>query len=124
MNEAPEYGADFSRGTRVELADRVVIQLSGTASVDNDGCVVHPGQITGQVNRMLLNLEELLAGQGAGTDAIVSATTYLKNAGDLPVFRRIAAERGFSESIPNTIVVADICRAGWLCEIEAVAILA
>ena len=123
MNEAPEYGADFSRGTRVDLPDRVIIHLSGTASVDTDGCVAHPGSIDGQVNRMLLNLEELLAGQGTGPETLVSATTYLKRAGDLDLFRQIAARRGFPETIPNTIVVADICRTGWLCEIEAVAVL-
>ena len=123
MNEAPEYGADFSRGTRVDLPDRAVIHLSGTASVDNDGCVVHPGSSEGQLNRMLLNVEELLAGQGTDPSSIVSAVTYLKHADDLALFREIAARRGFRETFPNTIVVTDICRTGWLCEIEAVAVL-
>lgn len=123
MNEAPSYGSDFSRGIAADLPDRRVIYVSGTASIDAEGRVVHVGDIEGQVDRMLLNVEEILAGQGTGYAGLVSAITYLKRPEFLEPFRRVAARRGLAERIPNSIVVAGVCRPEWLCEIEAVAVL-
>ena len=123
MNEAPSYGCDFSRGTRVDFEDRAHLYVSGTASIDGAGLVVHPGDITGQANRMLVNVEELLASQGATFQDVVSAITYLKQPDSLDAFLTVATRRGFPEEVPNTICVADICRPDWLCEIEVTAIL-
>jgi len=123
LNEAPSYGSDFSRGTRVDLGDRSILYVSGTASIDTQGRVVHVGDIEGQVNRMLLNVEQLLAGQGAGYADLVSAITYLKRGEDRDLFRRVARQRGLPPELPNTLCVADVCRPEWLCEIEATAVL-
>ncbi len=123
LNEAPDYGSDFSRGLRVDYRDRSVVYLSGTASIDAEGQVVHLGEIEPQVDRMLVNVEELFAGQGATYEHVVSAITYLKRPEYAEAFRRVAARRGMPERIPNTLCVADICRPEWLCEIEAVAVL-
>ena len=123
MNEAALYGSDFSRAVRVGLAGRALIFISGTASIDADGAVVHAGDIEGQVGRMLKNTEALLGAQGAGYSDVLSAVTYLKERAFLDPFRRIAARRGLPASTPNTICVADICRPGWLCEIEVTAAL-
>lgn len=123
MNEAPTYGSDFSRGMRVDLAGRSVLYVSGTASIDDRGRVVHPGDIDGQVDRMLLNIEALLAGQKAGYADVVCATTYLKKPGYAPAFRRVAGRRGFPARTPNTLCQADVCRPEWLCEMEVTAVL-
>jgi enamine deaminase RidA (YjgF/YER057c/UK114 family) len=123
MNEAPSYGADFSRGMRVDLPDRCILFLSGTASIDANGEVVRPGDFAGQADRMLVNIEQLLAGQGARWDHLVQAVTYLKDPADLPAFERTARRRGLPDGLPNTLCVADICRPEWLCEMEAVAVL-
>ena len=84
--------------------------------------MVHVGDIEGQVRRMLLNVENLLAGSGAAMGDIVRATTYLKDAGDAPLYRRIWHARDLPRNIPHTICQADVCRPEWLCEIEVVAI--
>lgn len=123
LNEAPVYGSAFSRGMRVELADRVVLYISGTASIDTSGTVLCVGDIEGQVNRMLLNVEKLLAAQGASVSDLVTAITYLKRPDYLDTFFRVCRERGLPGGLLNTVSVADICRPEWLCEIEAVAIL-
>jgi enamine deaminase RidA (YjgF/YER057c/UK114 family) len=123
LNEAPDYGSDFSRGMRVDYRDRSVVYISGTASIDTEGRVVHLGEIEPQVDRMLVNVEELFAGQGATYENVVSAITYLKRPEYAEAFRRVAARRGMPERIPNTLCVADICRPEWLCEIELVAVL-
>ena len=75
MNEAPSYGADFCRGMTVETRSRRTIYLSGTASIDTAGRVVCMGDIEGQVDRMLLNVRELLAYEGASPDDLVARIT-------------------------------------------------
>ncbi len=123
LNEAPAYGADFSRGMRVAFEDRAVIYVSGTASINAAGRIVAPADIVGQVDRMLLNVKALLAGHGAMFGDIVSAVTYLKKPEYLEAIRSGCRLRGLPERIPNTICIADICRPEWLCEMEAIAVL-
>ena len=122
LNEAWSYGSAFSRGMTVTCRHRTMAYISGTASIDLEGRVVHVGDIEGQVHRMLLNVEELLANSGGTPGDIVRATTYLKDPKDFEVFKRIYAERGFPLEIPHTICWADVCRPDWLVEIEAAAI--
>jgi enamine deaminase RidA (YjgF/YER057c/UK114 family) len=123
MNEAPSYGSDFSRGMRVTTDHREVLYVSGTASIDTEGRVLHVGDPAGQADRMLLNIQQLLAGQGAGFRHLVSAITYLKRAEDLPLVQEVCRRRGIPETIPNTFCVAEVCRPEWLCEMEAIAVL-
>ncbi|HEU4402388.1 MAG TPA: Rid family hydrolase, partial [Candidatus Polarisedimenticolia bacterium] len=123
MNEAPSYGSDFSRGMRIDFDDRAVIYLSGTASIDAEGLVAHAGDIERQTDRMLANVESLLAQQHAGLRHVVSAVTYLKEKDDRPALVAALRRRGFPEAVPHTICHAPICRPDWLCEMELVAIL-
>jgi enamine deaminase RidA (YjgF/YER057c/UK114 family) len=122
LNEAWSYGADFSRGLRIAEANKVTLSISGTASLDEAGRTVHVGSFEAQVDRMMRNIETLLAGQGACFDDLVSGITYLKNPGDAPVLRSMYRERGF-DRFPCAIVEAGLCRPELLCETEAVAIL-
>ena len=124
LNEAWSYGSNFSRGIVATREDRSVIYLSGTASIDIEGEVVHKGDIEGQVHRMLINIEQLLKGSGAKPADIVRATTYLKHAEHADVFRRVYAEHGFPRDIPLTVCHAAICRPDWLVETELAAIFA
>ena len=123
MNEAPSYGADFSRGLRVDLSRRALLYLSGTASIDGEGRVAHPGDPARQARRMLLNVEQLLAGQGGTLRDVVQAVTYLKSPGDRETVLAACREAGFPDSIPHTLCVAAICRPEWLCEMEAIAVV-
>jgi len=123
MNEAPVYGSDFSRGMRVDLGRRAIVHISGTASIDAEGRVLHAGDPAAQARRMLLNVEQLLAGQGAGLDRLVQAVTYVKRAGDRDAILAACAAAGVPETVPHTICVADVCRPEWLCEMEAIAVV-
>ncbi len=122
LNEAWSYGADFSRGLRITEANKVTLSISGTASLDEAGRTVHVGNFEAQVDRMLENIETLLAQQGAGFENLVSGITYLKNPGDAPVLLSMYRERGF-DKFPCALVQAPLCRPELLCETEAVAIL-
>jgi enamine deaminase RidA (YjgF/YER057c/UK114 family) len=122
MNEAPNYGSAFSRGMKLVREDRAMLYVSGTASIDTAGNVVHVGDIRGQVHRMMENVEILLAGQGAALQDLATAITYLKQPEFLAPFFEVCAELAVPEDIPNTISVADVCRPEWLCEIEGIAV--
>lgn len=122
LNEAWSYGSAFARGMTVTFEDRTVAYVSGTASIDTEGNVVHIGDIEGQVRRMLLNVEELLQGSDAQLSDIAWATTYLKHAEDYETFKRVLGEKDFPLDIPHTICNADVCRPDWLVEIEVMAI--
>jgi enamine deaminase RidA (YjgF/YER057c/UK114 family) len=122
LNEAWSYGADFSRGLRLAEANKAMLYVSGTASIDEAGRTVHVGNFEAQVGRMLDNIESLLAQQGAGFENLVSGVTYLKNRGDAPVLRSMYQQRGF-DNFPCALVEAALCRPELLCETEAVAML-
>ena len=59
------YGVTFERGTRIAYGDRSHLFISGTASIDNQGRIVHPGDIEGQTARTFANIAGLLADGGA-----------------------------------------------------------
>ena len=122
LNEAWAYGSDFSRGLRVDDANRTTLYVSGTASIDENGETVHVGDAPGQVKRMLRNIEALLAQQGAGFSDLVEAVTYVKDSRDADVVRTLLAESGF-DGFPNALVEAPLCRPELLCEAEAVAVV-
>jgi len=122
LNEAWSYGADFSRGLRLVDATGTTLQVSGTASIDEAGRTAHAGDFRAQAERMLDNVESLLAGQGATFQNLLSGITYLKRPGDAAALDALYRQRGF-EGFPNAVVIAPLCRPELLCEVEAVAVL-
>lgn len=122
LNEAWSYGADFSRGLRLTDPNQVTIHVSGTASIDEAGRTVHQGDVGAQAERMLHNIETLLAGQNAGVADLASAIVYLKRPADAGAVRAVLDRRGF-RGFPCSIVDAPLCRPELLCETEAVAVL-
>jgi enamine deaminase RidA (YjgF/YER057c/UK114 family) len=122
LNEAADYGSSFSRGMKVDLPEKTVLFISGTASVDEAGATVHLDDIRKQLERMLLNIQELLAPHGASFADLTQATTYLKQASYLDLCEQVFSEWGMRH-LPNTFVEAGVCRPDLLCEMEAIAIL-
>lgn len=120
LNPTVEYGVAFERGTAVDYADRRQVFISGTASIDNKGQIVAPGDIVAQTDRMLENIEVLLREAECGFEDVAQMIIYLRDASDYGVVSRIFAER-FPE-IPHVIVLAPVCRPGWLIETECMAV--
>jgi enamine deaminase RidA (YjgF/YER057c/UK114 family) len=115
------YGVTFERGVSVAWRDRKHILISGTASIDRDGKIVHPGNVLKQLDRTLENVEALLQQAGAGLQDVCSFIVYVRDPSDLEVAQRTMHER-FSPA-PIQTVVAPVCRPGWLIEIECQAIV-
>ena len=122
LNEAPVYGSDFSRGMRIDEANKVALHVSGTASLDETGQTVHVDDFDAQADRMLVNVAALLQGQGADFGDVVSAMTYLKHPKDADRLQEKFRAAGY-EGFPNILVEAPVCRPELLCETELLAIL-
>jgi enamine deaminase RidA (YjgF/YER057c/UK114 family) len=118
MGEASGYGSAFARGSLITEPGRRTLYVSGTASIDAQGRVVAAGDIEGQLARMFANVRELMDGAGLEFRHTLTATAYLKQASYRQAYARAAAAAGLSADLPVAVVVADICRPDWLCEVE------
>jgi enamine deaminase RidA (YjgF/YER057c/UK114 family) len=116
------YGVTFERATAVSYADRRHILISGTASINAAGNIVHPGDVLRQLDRTLENIAALLATAGAGFDDLAMILVYLRDPADGPVIEKVLRQR--FGSLPMLLLHAPVCRPGWLVEIEGVAIVA
>ncbi len=119
LNPTYEYGVTFERGVAVTYGDRRQVYLSGTASINNRGQIVHPGDILRQTERMMENVDVLLAEGGATTADIVQSLIYLRDTADYQLVK--AWFDAHYPSLPCLIVLAPVCRPGWLIEIECIA---
>ena len=120
LNRTSEYGVRFERGTTVDYGDRRQIFISGTASIDAGGQILHAGDIRQQSERTLENIESLLAEAEATFDDVAQMVVYLRDHADYAVVNQIISER-FPDK-PIVIVNAPVCRPGWLIEIECMAV--
>ncbi|MDR2475319.1 MAG: hypothetical protein LBD45_05630 [Bacteroidales bacterium] len=120
LNPTHEYGVTFERATAVDYGDRRHIFVSGTASIDNQGQIVHPLQIDRQIDRTFENITILLAEAGAEMDDVAQMIVYLRDVADYEL--TLDYMRKHYPCIPGVIVWAPVCRTGWLVEIECIAI--
>jgi enamine deaminase RidA (YjgF/YER057c/UK114 family) len=110
----------FERGTRIAYADRAHHFISGTASIDGSGEVVHLGDVRRQLERTLANVDALLRSGGAQIENMTHFLVYLRDPSDYAIVKNYLAER-FPE-IPRLILRGAVCRPEWLIEIEGIAI--
>jgi len=120
LNPTHEYGVTFERGTSLDFGDRRHIYISGTASIDKKGLVVHTGDVFKQVDRAMVNIKALLADADATGNDIAQMIVYLRDVNDCCLIQEYFTEK-YTE-IPKIIVLAPVCRPGWLVEIECIAI--
>lgn len=120
LNPTHEYGVTFERGTTVDYGDRRHIFISGTASIDNKGEIVHLTNIEKQVERTIENIEVLLAEADAVINDISKMIVYLRDTADYQIVSDCLDK--YYKELPKVIVWAPVCRPGWLIEIECIAI--
>ena len=114
-----DYKVTFERGTRIAYADRTHHFISGTASIDNAGRVLHPGDVLRQLERALDNVEGLLRSGAASLADMMHFTVYVRDPTDFPRVHGYLAER--FPDLPMLIVQGAVCRPEWLIEVEGVA---
>src|SRR6266496_978927 len=126
LNEAYSYGSAFSRGMRIDLNGLVILLISGTASIDDEGKTVHVGDLRAQTRRTLRNIAGLLASEGATWKDVVRTTCYLRDIErDYKAFNEERSafyqEQGPDPLPASTGIQAILCRPELLVEIEAIA---
>ncbi len=120
LNPTYEYGVTFERGVCMEYGDRRQLYISGTASIDNKGNVLHVGDIEKQTLRMWENVATLLEEREHTMNDIAQMIVYLRDVADYPLVKKM-----FDEQFPQTpkvIVLAPVCRPTWLIEMECISI--
>ena len=104
----------------MEYGDRDHIFISGTASINNKGEVVHVGDIVQQTKRMWENVEALLKEGGADFQDVMQIIVYLRDTADYEVVKALFADR--FPYIPTVLTLAPVCRPTWLVEMECMAV--
>lgn len=129
LNEAYDYPekVSFVRGMRVELDNCVMLFISGTASVNEEGRSIHPGDLRAQARRTFTNIRALLESENADWHDVVRTTCYLADFRHYDEFNEVRnafyEEEGLDPLPASTCIEARICRPELLVEIEAIAMI-
>ena len=128
LNEAYAYAkpSSFSRGMRIDLNGLVILLISGTASIDEQGRSVHIGDFRAQMQRTLQNITGLLSSEGATWRDVVRTSCYLRDIDrDYEAFNEertaFFKEQGIDPLPASTGIQAKLCRPELLVEIEGIA---
>lgn len=115
------YGVTFERATAVAYQDRKHVLISGTASIDPEGNILYPGDVSRQLDRTIENVEALLQRAGATLQDMGVFIVYVRDPADRDIAWQRMRER-FGDA-PIVVVTARVCRPGWLIEVEGEAII-
>ncbi len=122
-----EKPVSFSRGMRVDAGGAAFLFISGTASVNEKGESLYPGDFEKQARRMFENVTALLKSENATWENIARTTIYIadmRNYDKLNAVRNaFYKEQGLKEFPASTCVEARLCRPELMVEMEAIAIL-
>jgi enamine deaminase RidA (YjgF/YER057c/UK114 family) len=117
-----EYGVTFERAVAIQYGDRKHVFISGTASINNKGQIVHPMDVIKQAGRMFENILTLLHEAEATAEDIAQMIVYIRDIADYQTINN-HINKSYPQ-IPAVIVLASVCRPGWLIEAECMAITA
>ena len=120
LNRTSDYGVSFERGTYIDYGDRRHVLISGTASINNKGEIKYPKNIVKQTERMWENVEALLKEADCTYQDVCEMVVYLRDISDYMMVKEMFDMR--FKGMPYVIVQAPVCRAGWLVEMECMAI--
>ena len=120
--DAFRYGSAFARASVVRNGSTDLIEVSGTAAIDEHGVSLYLGNIRAQIDCTLNKVHALLKQEGAGLKDICAATVFVKHGEYADFFYEMATARGL-EAFPCVCVVADVCREELLFEMDAEAVV-
>jgi len=121
LNPTHEYGVTFERATKVTYGDRSHYYISGTASIDNRGKVLHVGDVIKQTERTLENINALLDGYGATLSDMKMIVVYLRDTSDYNMVMNYLNEHMPRET-SFIVVRGAVCRPTWLIEMDGIAV--
>lgn len=115
------YGVNFERATAIDYGNCRHIRISGTASIDSEGHVVHIGNPLKQAERAIENISELLREGGLKLTDLQSVIIYLRDAHDYEQVKGYLSNV-LPKHCARNFVVGPVCRPDWLVEIEGEAL--
>ena len=123
-DKVAEPSGPYSRGTRVSISGADLIFVSGQVALDAKGNVVGKGDVVGQTEQVLKNMQGVLETAGASLADVVKVTVFLRNM----EHRNTVAEvrkRFFKDNLPasSLVEVNKLVHEDLLIEIEAVAVV-
>ena len=113
LSPTHDYGVAFERGVRLSDGH---IYISGTASIDHCGRVLHEGNVLAQADRLLENISCLLEEGGSSLDKVPYFIVYLRDIADYTLVDAYMQRR--FRYLPRVILEARVCRPSWLIEME------
>lgn len=116
--EAWSYGSAFSRGALIEEPEATLVQVSGTAAINEHGQSLYPDDIGAQIDCTFDKIEALLGRAGATLADVAAASVFVKHPQHAQIYWECAAARGL-QNIPAVVMVADVCRQELLFEMDA-----
>lgn len=117
-----QYGVTFERGTRVRFGDRSHLHISGTASIDMYGHVLHQNDVRMQTRQTIENIRALLAPHEADLDDMAYYIAYVRSFKDSRKVMEVL-ETEIPSRIPLLLLQGSVCRTSWLVELEGVALI-
>jgi enamine deaminase RidA (YjgF/YER057c/UK114 family) len=118
QQDAFQYGSAFSRGALIRQSDLTMMQVSGTAAIDEQGESLYSGDVRGQIDCTFNKIATLIGQEGASLQDISAACVFVKRPEDALVYQERARALGL-DNLPAVVMVADICRPELLFEIDA-----
>jgi len=118
--EAPQAIGPYSQGVVVNG----LLFTAGQIPLDPASMTVVDGDITAQTERVMLNLEAVLAGAGLTLERVVKTTVFLQDMADFGAMNEVYARHfGAHRPARSTVAVGGLPR-GVRVEIEMIAALA
>ena len=99
----------FERGARIVYGDRSHYFLSGTASIDAQGNIVHPGDVARQTDRTLENMNALMERSGGSLCDLKQAVVYLRDWADRETVSRRLMDKVRESAIHTEVFGSDHC---------------
>ncbi|HTH96448.1 MAG TPA: RidA family protein [Stellaceae bacterium] len=114
--------APYSQATLAQ--PKKLLHISGQVPVDSAGKTVAVGDIAGQTEQVIRNIQHLLAEAGASFADVCKLTVFMTSRDHYPAVSEVR-KRLFPKPYPATsaVIVAGLANPEWLIEIEAVAAL-
>ncbi len=118
---ALDYGSSFSRAVELDLPDHRRIFVSGTASIAPEGHTIHVGDTRAQITKTIEVVAAILESREMQWSDTVRGIAYVRNARDIPLYRRHCAAHGLPP-MPAVTMNSVICRDDLLFELEVDAV--
>ena len=117
----PAPFGQYSHVARVELGDRIFLQLSGQVAIDADGKVIGD-DVAAQAEYIMDRITAILAAHGASLSDVVNVRTYLTDMSQLPEYGKVRAAYFQTPPTITTVEVSQLFVPRALLEVEVLAI--